>query len=259
MIGAALLLELRRAQHVGVGEPPGLVDQREARLKVADQDAAVDAVAVLEGVAVQEDVAQHDLAFRAREQIPGEAAVRSERFRSGQTGTDARRAEIGVESIPEPQGHAATAIGEDVPDGRTPESFYKDRQRAAVVREARILLAIYGAVAAASIVTGSVAPLTLWVVPALLGQPFLRLYLLAEHALCPLAPDMLENTRTTYTNRAVRFIAWNMPFHAEHHAWPSVPFHALPRVNELVRDRLKITAPGYVAVQREILRSLSPR
>ena len=40
---------------------------------------------------------------------------------------------------------------------------------------------------------------------------------------------MLENSRTTYTNALVRFLAWNMPFHAEHHAWPSIPFHALPR------------------------------
>ena len=43
----------------------------------------------------------------------------------------------------------------------------------------------------------------------------------------------------------MRFLAWNMPFHAEHHAWPSIPFHALPRTNALIRDRLRTTAPGY--------------
>ena len=141
--------------------------------------------------------------------------------------------------------------------GLTAESFYKDdRQRAAVIAEARIMLALYTTVLVVSL-AGSTAALVLWIVPALLGQPFLRMYLLAEHTLCPLVPDMLQNTRTTYTNRLVRFLAWNMPFHAEHHAWPAVPFHALPRLNTLVRDRLKVTAPGYAAVQGDILRSLS--
>ena len=82
---------------------------------------------------------------------------------------------------------------------------------------------------------GSTLLLWYWVVPALLGQPMLRLYLLAEHSACPRSADMLENTRTTYTNALVRFLAWNMPFHAEHHAWPSIPFHALPQTNALVR------------------------
>ena len=64
---------------------------------------------------------------------------------------------------------------------------------------------------------------------SLLGQPFLRAYLLAEHARCPHVANMLENTRTTFTTALVRLIAWNMPFHAEHHAYPAVPFHKLPR------------------------------
>lgn len=161
-----------------------------------------------------------------------------------------------VSGIPYWIGQARLVVGQAL--GRTPERFYKDdRQRRAVVREARIMLAIYAGVAAASLAAGSPAALLLWVAPALLGQPFLRMYLLAEHTLCPLVPDMLENTRTTYTNGLVRFLAWNMPFHAEHHAYPSVPFHALPRVNALIRDRLKVTAPGYAAVQADILSSVS--
>jgi len=94
-----------------------------------------------------------------------------------------------------------------------------------------------------------------WVVPVVLGQPALRLYLMAEHTLCPLNDDMLENTRTTYTNGFMRYLAWNMPYHAEHHAFPAVPFHRLPEVNAAIRGRLKSTAPGYLAVQRDILNS----
>jgi len=140
--------------------------------------------------------------------------------------------------------------------GRMPETFYSnDRQHDAVILEARIVLAVYAAIAVVSFWARSDAALIYWVVPALLGQPALRLYLMAEHTLCPLTDDMLENTRTTYTNGFVRFLAWNMPYHAEHHAFPAVPFHRLPEVNRTIRDRLKSTAPGYRAVQRDIVNS----
>lgn len=140
--------------------------------------------------------------------------------------------------------------------GKVEGDFYNnDRQRTDVKREARLVLAIYAAIAALSLVSWNGFALTYWLIPALLGQPFLRLYLLAEHALCPLTDDMLANTRTTYTNALVRFLAWNMPYHTEHHAFPSVPFHALPRLNALIRDRLQVTAQGYIEVQRQILRT----
>jgi fatty acid desaturase len=65
--------------------------------------------------------------------------------------------------------------------------------------------------------------------PLLVGQGFLRPYLLAEHTACAFTRDCLENTRTTLTLWLVRLFAWNMPYHAEHHAYPAVPFHARPR------------------------------
>jgi fatty acid desaturase len=86
-----------------------------------------------------------------------------------------------------------------------------------------------------------------------LAQPFLRLYLLAEHGDCPQVANMLENTRTTFTNRVVRFVAWNMPYHAEHHCYPAVPFHNLPALHDIAREQLQVTAPGYVAFSRDYL------
>lgn len=145
--------------------------------------------------------------------------------------------------------------------GRTPEGFYKsDAQRRSVVREARVLLAIYAGVAVLSLATGSPAALILWVGPALLGQPFLRLFLMAEHTLCPLDPaDMWRNSRTTRTNALIRLLAWNMPFHGAHHAHPGVPFHALPRLDRLVDGAQKTTAPGYFYTQQVILAAVSRR
>jgi fatty acid desaturase len=87
----------------------------------------------------------------------------------------------------------------------------------------------------------------------LLGQPVLRVYLLAEHGDCPFVANMLENTRTTFTTGLVRFLAWNMPYHAEHHACPTVPFHQLPALHHAIKDELKVTSPGYVAFTRDWL------
>jgi fatty acid desaturase len=140
--------------------------------------------------------------------------------------------------------------------GRVPEPFIPPRGRAEIVAEARLVLAVYAAVAVVSFIAGSWVAVTFWVLPAVAGQPFLRLYLLAEHTGCALSPDMLANSRTTLSNPFVRFFAWNMPYHAEHHAYPSVPFHALPDVHRLLKPDLKVVARGYWAVQREILAAL---
>ena len=117
--------------------------------------------------------------------------------------------------------------------------------------EARAMVALY----ATGILTLIWSPLLLWVwiVPALMGQPFLRLYLLAEHGDCPKVANMSANTRTTFTTAIVRFLAWNMPYHTEHHVFPAVPFHRLPDLHRLMRDQLKVTAPGYVAFTRSYL------
>jgi fatty acid desaturase len=140
--------------------------------------------------------------------------------------------------------------------GRVGEPFIAPRQRPGIIREARLLLGLYLLVALAAIALASPAPLYLWIGPALLGQPFLRLYLLAEHTGCPLVPSMLENSRTTRSLAPIRRLAWNMPYHAEHHAYPALPFHALPAAHRLLKSRIAVQAPGYVAVHREIVAGL---
>ena len=56
---------------------------------------------------------------------------------------------------------------------------------------------------------------------------------------------MFENSRTTFTGPLVRFLAWNMPYHAEHHAFPTVPFYRLPQLQRLTAPHLRATSPGY--------------
>jgi fatty acid desaturase len=140
--------------------------------------------------------------------------------------------------------------------GRVTEPFIPAAKAPLVVQEARLLWGCYLAVAAISLYLQRADALLYWVLPAILGQPFLRLFLLAEHTGCAFSDDMLANTRSTRTNAAVRLLAWRMPYHAEHHCFPSVPFHALPRVNALMGTRTRVTASGYFAVHRELLRQL---
>ena len=132
-------------------------------------------------------------------------------------------------------------------------------ERRPLVIEARAYLAVYVAVALGSVLAGSPMALVVWIAPLLVGQAFLRPYLLAEHTACSFTRDCLDNTRTTLTLPPVRLFAWNMPYHSEHHAYPAVPFHALPRLHERVQARIANLDPGYVAATVKVNRHLFGR
>ena len=55
---------------------------------------------------------------------------------------------------------------------------------------------------------------------------------------------------------SVNAVAWQMPYHAEHHLYPNVPFHALARLHRKVRDHVVVEPRGYVAGQLAIIRGL---
>jgi fatty acid desaturase len=125
------------------------------------------------------------------------------------------------------------------------DDYVPDRAKTLVMQEARIQLGLYLALLVVSIAGGSTLLIEVWLLPYLIGAPFLRGYLLAEHAGCPHVPSMLENTRTTRTNRLVRFIAWNMPYHVEHHAYPAVPFHRLAEFHRHTKAHIANLETGY--------------
>jgi len=126
-----------------------------------------------------------------------------------------------------------------------------------VRRWGRWLLALYAALVAGSIALGTDTVLWVWFLPLLCGLPLIRLYLLCEHTLCPHSDDAFANTRTTLSNPLVRLIMWNLPFHAEHHLFPNIPFHHLPEAHTYLRPHLKHVATGYFQVNRDIIRSFS--
>jgi fatty acid desaturase len=133
--------------------------------------------------------------------------------------------------------------------------FVPASARCGIAVSMSLQLLIYLA-AAASIVMGYTAALYFWFLPTFLAMPLLRAYLITEHTGCSQDNDGLSNTRTTLALSPIRLLMWNMPYHAEHHLFPSIPFHQLPAVHLKIRDRLKHVAPGYIATNRAILRSL---
>ena len=124
--------------------------------------------------------------------------------------------------------------------------------------ESQVLLTIYLAVIVASIYFGFFSLLVLcWWLPRIIGEPFQRFIRVAEHTGCDDSADLLRNTRTTITNWPLRAIAWQMPFHAEHHLFPNTPFHALPKAHALIADQLPfVDRKGYVSGQLSIVKNL---
>ena len=139
------------------------------------------------------------------------------------------------------------AIGPDPEDKRG--GMYVPRQRYGLLMlEARIVIVCYAAIWTAAIAYGVAWWLLwLWIVPRIVGEPLQRMFRVAEHTSCAENADLLQNTRTTLTNATLRYIGWQMCYHAEHHLFPSVPFHNLPRIHELIGDRIAhVERRGYL-------------
>lgn len=68
--------------------------------------------------------------------------------------------------------------------------------------------------------------------------------------------DHRLNTRTIYLHPVLQFCYWNMNYHAEHHLYPSVPFHQLPALHELIKNQCPPAYKGMIAVWREIIPTL---
>jgi fatty acid desaturase len=90
--------------------------------------------------------------------------------------------------------------------------FVPDNARKKIALSASIQSAIYLA-GIISIFMGHREALYFFFLPAMLGQPLLRLILIAEHTGCTLDENGLTNTRTTLTMPFIRLVMWNMPYH----------------------------------------------
>jgi MocE subfamily Rieske [2Fe-2S] domain protein len=112
-----------------------------------------------------------------------------------------------------------------------PESEYEK-----VIFRARIYLAIYAGVIGLAIWERSVLPLMYIGLPTVYGSWLMPIYGYTQHA--GLAENVLDhrsNCRTVYMNLIHRYLYWNMNYHVEHHMFPLVPYHNLPKLHEVVK------------------------
>ena len=119
---------------------------------------------------------------------------------------------------------------------------------------ARWHVAIYVATIALALYTWSFLPLMLIGLPRLYGTWHMVLTGLLQHG--GLADNVIDhrlNTRTVYMNPISRFIYWNMNYHVEHHMFPMVPYHALPKLHEMIKHDLPAPNPSMWHAYREML------
>ncbi len=126
-----------------------------------------------------------------------------------------------------------------------------------IFTEARIYLLIYVLVIALAIFSRSILPLLFVGIPTIVGTWLLVLYGLTQHA--GLQENVLDhrlNSRTVLMNRIHRYLYWNMNYHVEHHMFPLVPYHALPRLHELIKHDCPEPYHSIAQVYREMIPAL---
>ncbi|MCL5997302.1 MAG: NADH:ubiquinone reductase (Na(+)-transporting) subunit F [Chloroflexi bacterium] len=141
----------------------------------------------------------------------------------------------------------------------TPEelTYIPETEYGKVIVRARIYVLIYASVIALAILTGSLLPLLYVGLPSFYGAWLMVVYGLTQHA--GLAENVLDhrlNCRTVYMNPIHRYLYWNMNYHVEHHMFPLVPYHALPKLHELVKADMPTPYNGLVEAYREIISAL---
>ena len=127
-------------------------------------------------------------------------------------------------------------------------TFIPEVDHPKVVRVARIWVLIYAATIGTAVALGSWLPVLLVGTPRLYGAWHHVMTGMLQHGgLADNVVDHRLNSRTVYMNPISRFIYWNMNYHVEHHMFPKVPFHALPKLHELIRHDLPAPSPSIAA------------
>jgi len=121
----------------------------------------------------------------------------------------------------------------------------------------RCYLLVYGGMAAWSISIRSWLPLLFFPLARFYGGWLHQIFSLTQHAgLAENVRDHRLNTRTVEMNPVFCFLYFNMNYHIEHHMFPMVPFHALPKLHERIRGVLPHTYFGLIDAFQEIVPAL---
>jgi Na+-transporting NADH:ubiquinone oxidoreductase subunit F len=133
-------------------------------------------------------------------------------------------------------------------------TFIPVSEKSKVFLRARIYAAIYLMMFGLCIYYHTWLPFVFILGPNLYGAWLMPIYGWTQHA--GLAENVLDhrlNCRTIRMDFINRFLYWNMNYHTEHHMFPLVPYHQLPKLHELIKHDLPEVYPGIIAAYREII------
>lgn len=138
--------------------------------------------------------------------------------------------------------------------GAEEKTYIPEDQYNATFIRARIYLAIYATAISLCFYHQSILPLMFVGLPNLYGAWLMPIYGYTQHT--GLAENVLDhrlNCRTIYMNPINRFLYWNMNYHTEHHMFPLVPYHQLPKLHQLIKADCPTPYSGLVEAYREII------
>jgi len=138
------------------------------------------------------------------------------------------------------------------------KTFVPETEWPRLVKEARVWVAVYAALIASALLLESVLPLLLLgLLPGMAGAWLYNFFGLTQHAGLPEnVTDHRLNCRTVHMNPVFRFLYWNMNYHVEHHMFPMVPYHALPKLHEAIRTDCPPAYTGTLQAYAEIIPAL---
>ncbi len=137
------------------------------------------------------------------------------------------------------------------------KTFIPESEYGKIFIRARISLLIYAGVLGLAIHQRSVLPLMFVGLPNIYGAWLMSIYAFPQHA--GLAENVLDhrlNCRTVYMNLINRYLYWNMNYHVEHHMFPLVPYHQLPKLHEQVKADMPTPYASNLVAWREVIQSI---
>jgi fatty acid desaturase len=140
------------------------------------------------------------------------------------------------------------------------EPYIRQEEEAKVILESRIHLGLYAGIALISVIMGSWAALTFWIIPMILTKPIHQLQNTIEHLGLSHEDDILHNTRSTRIGALGKWLCWQMPYHTAHHTFPAVPFWKLKDLNEKLENVTgEVHRMGWIEFQIEVIKKLSQK
>jgi fatty acid desaturase len=86
-----------------------------------------------------------------------------------------------------------------------------------------------------------------WIIPMIFINTLVNIRGMSQHTLLEHASDTVRGTRSILTGPLVRFFMCNENYHLEHHLFPGVPWHHLPKVHAALEPELRRLGAPYIA------------